>query len=90
MMKEQFPFSQFVGVDVSKAKLDFAFADDSQAFSIENSEEPIVDTSKNPWKLHKNRSKQSISGSPNVSKPSIFSTASSGLKYGLGEGRVLT
>lgn len=42
MMKEQFPFSQFVGVDVSKAKLDFAFADDSQAFSIENSEEPIV------------------------------------------------
>lgn len=42
MMKEQYPFSKFVGVDVSKAKLDFAFADDSQSFSIENSEEQIV------------------------------------------------
>jgi transposase len=41
-MKEQYPFSKLVGVDVSKAKLDFALADDSQSFSIENSEEQIL------------------------------------------------
>ncbi len=42
MMKEQYPFSQFVGVDVSKAKLDCAFADGKQTLSIENAQKQIV------------------------------------------------
>ena len=42
MKKEQYPFSQFVGVDVSKAKLDFAFADGKPAREIKNSQEQIV------------------------------------------------
>lgn len=42
MMKEQYPFSQFVGVDVSKAKLDFAFADGKQSWEIKNNQEQIV------------------------------------------------
>ncbi|MEE8308367.1 MAG: IS110 family transposase [Gammaproteobacteria bacterium] len=53
MMKTQYPFSQFVGVDVSKATLDFAFIDGTlnngtlnngkQSFSIGNTEEQIAD-----------------------------------------------
>ena len=42
MMKEPYPFSQFVGVDVSKAKLDFAFADGKQSWEIKNNQEQIV------------------------------------------------
>jgi len=42
MTKDQYPFSQFVGVDVAKAKLDFAFADDKQTFTINNSQGQIV------------------------------------------------
>ena len=42
MMKDQYPFSQFVGVDVSKSKLDFAFADGKQTLSIGNTQEQIV------------------------------------------------
>jgi transposase len=42
MMKEQYPFSQFVGVDVSKSKLDFAFADSKQSWEIKNNQEQIV------------------------------------------------
>jgi transposase len=42
MVKEQYPFSQFVGVDVSKAKLDFTFADGKQTLSIDNTQEQIV------------------------------------------------
>jgi transposase len=36
------PFSQVVGVDVSKAKLDVAFPDDKQTLTIDNTEEQIV------------------------------------------------
>jgi transposase len=42
MKKKDYPFLQFVGVDVSKAKLDFAFSDDKQAFSINNAQNQIV------------------------------------------------
>ena len=42
MMKKQYGFSQFVGVDVSKAKLDFAFADGKQSWKIKNDQEQIV------------------------------------------------
>lgn len=48
MMKNQYPFSNVIGVDVSKAKLDFACGDDkhmgaiSHSGSIENTEEQIV------------------------------------------------
>ncbi len=47
MIKTQYPFSQFVGVDVSKATLDFAFIDGTlidgkQSLSIGNTEEQIV------------------------------------------------
>lgn len=41
-MKDQYSFSQFLGVDVSKSKLDFAFADGKQTPSIANTEEEIV------------------------------------------------
>lgn len=41
MMKNPYPFSQFIGVDVSKAKLDIAFFD-GQSLSIDNREEAIV------------------------------------------------
>ncbi len=41
MMKNPYPFSQFIGVDVSKAKLDIAFSD-AQSVSIDNREEAIV------------------------------------------------
>lgn len=42
-MKEQDPFSQFVGVDVSKAKLDFAFGDGKTSREIKNNREQIVE-----------------------------------------------
>lgn len=42
MMKEQYPFSQFLGVDVSKDKLDFGFADGSKTWSIKNSPSAIT------------------------------------------------
>ena len=42
MMKAHYPFSLFLGVDVSKAKLDFVFADDPHTRSIENTAEQIV------------------------------------------------
>lgn len=42
MMKSQYPFSQVVGVDVSKEKLDFAFDDDKQTWTIKNTKEQIV------------------------------------------------
>lgn len=42
MTNEPYPFSHVVGVDVSKAKLDFAVAGDNQTRSISNTEEQIV------------------------------------------------
>jgi hypothetical protein len=42
MMKDAVAFSQVVGVDVSKAKLDVAFPDDKQTLTIDNTEEQIV------------------------------------------------
>lgn len=42
MMKAHDPFSQFLGVDVSKAQLDFAFTGDPPTRSIENTAEQIV------------------------------------------------
>ena len=42
MMKDAYPFSKFVGVDVSKAKLDFVLADDKSPRSIRNTEKQIV------------------------------------------------
>ena len=42
MMNEQSPFSEVVGVDVSKAKLDFAFANGKETFSIDNTSQKIV------------------------------------------------
>ena len=38
MMNGQSPFSAIVGVDVSKDKLDFAFADGKETPSIDNSQ----------------------------------------------------
>jgi transposase len=42
MMNDRYPFSQFLGVDVSKAKLDFALGDAKRSRSIKNNEEEIV------------------------------------------------
>jgi len=42
MRKRQGPFSQVVGVDVSKDKLDFAFADGKRTRSIDNAPKQIV------------------------------------------------
>lgn len=42
MMNDQSPFSVFVGVDVSKDKLDVAFADGKETLSIDNSPQQIV------------------------------------------------
>jgi len=42
MMNDQSPFSVFVGVDVSKGKLDFAFADGKETLSIDNTQQKIV------------------------------------------------
>jgi transposase len=42
MSQESYSFSRFLGVDVSKNKLDFAFADDRQIFSIDHTEESIL------------------------------------------------
>jgi transposase len=42
MMKDQYPFSHVVGVDVSKNKLDVALGDDQQTLSIKNNAEQIV------------------------------------------------
>ena len=42
MMNDQSPFSVFVGVDVSKDKLDVAFADGNETLSIDNSPQQIV------------------------------------------------
>lgn len=41
-MNGQSPFSEFVGVDVSEGKLDFAFADGQETFSIGNAHQQIV------------------------------------------------
>jgi transposase len=38
----EYPFSQFVGVDVSKATLDFALVDEKKVVSIKNTEKQIV------------------------------------------------
>ena len=42
MMKDQYPFSHVVGVDVSKSKLDVALGDDQQTLPIKNNPEQIV------------------------------------------------
>jgi transposase len=42
MMNHQSPFSVVLGVDVSKAKLDCAFADGPETFSIDNTPQKIV------------------------------------------------
>jgi len=42
MIKNAYPFTQIVGVDVSKAKLDFVLADDQQPLSINNTRKEIV------------------------------------------------
>ena len=42
MMKDHYPFSQFVGVDVSKRKLDISFDESKQALTIDNAQEQIV------------------------------------------------
>ncbi len=42
MMKNDFPFTQVVGVDVSMATLDFVFADGKKPLSINNTEKEIV------------------------------------------------
>ncbi len=43
MTNRDYPFTQFVGVDVSKAKLDFAFDDGKASQEIKNTEKQIVD-----------------------------------------------
>ena len=43
MKNRDYPFTQFVGVDVSKAKLDFAFDDGKASRQIKNTEKQIVD-----------------------------------------------
>lgn len=42
MMNNDYSFSQFMGVDVSKATLDFAFADDRKTLTIGNTQQQIV------------------------------------------------
>ena len=42
MMNRQSPFSEVLGVDVSKAKLDCAFADGQETWSIDNTPQEIV------------------------------------------------
>ena len=42
MMNDQSLFTEFLGVDVSKGKLDFAFADGKETWSIDNAQQPIV------------------------------------------------
>ena len=42
MMNHQSPFSVVLGVDVSKAKLDCAFADGNETFSLDNTPQKIV------------------------------------------------
>jgi transposase len=42
MMKDAYPFTQVVGVDVAKAKLDFVLDDGQQPIVIDNTEEEIV------------------------------------------------
>ncbi len=42
MTMNDYPFSKFVGVDVSKATLDFALADGKKSVSIKNTEKQIV------------------------------------------------
>ena len=42
MTMNDYPFSQFVGVDVSKATLDFVLADGKKSVSIKNTEKQIV------------------------------------------------
>ncbi len=42
MMNDQFPFDYVVGVDVSKATLDFTVGDHNHTRSIKNTEEQIV------------------------------------------------
>jgi transposase len=43
MKENRYPFSQFIGVDVSKAKLDFTFVDSTETVKIDNTAEQIVD-----------------------------------------------
>ncbi len=43
MTMNDYPFSQFVGVDVSKATLDFVLAEGEKSVSIKNTEKQIVD-----------------------------------------------
>ena len=42
MMNDPSPFSEIVGVDVSKGKLDFAFANGKETLSIDNARQQIV------------------------------------------------
>ena len=42
MTMNDYPFSQFVGVDISKATLDFVLADGEKSVSIKNIDEQIV------------------------------------------------
>ena len=42
MMNDQSLLTEFLGVDVSKGKLDFAFADGKETWSIDNAQQPIV------------------------------------------------
>jgi transposase len=42
MMKDQYLFTHFVGVDVSKATLDFGFANGKQSLSIRNAQKEII------------------------------------------------
>ena len=50
MIPTQYPFSQFVGVDVSKAKLDFACNGKPQTRTCKNSREEIVKKLLQPMK----------------------------------------
>ncbi|MEO1979005.1 MAG: hypothetical protein ABGZ24_00635 [Fuerstiella sp.] len=43
MKENRYPFSQFIGVDVSKVKLDFTFVDSTETVKIDNTAEQIVD-----------------------------------------------
>jgi transposase len=40
--KNEYPFSQYIGVDVAKATLDFALADGKKSVSIKNTEKQII------------------------------------------------
>ena len=42
MMNDQSLLTEFLGVDVSKGKLDFAFADGKETWSIDNAQPPVA------------------------------------------------